>query len=78
MDKTIASIFAENGALLYGNMEFTAGWTEYDKLMPVLQYYAEGSTTRVPVYTEEVKDPVTGERKTVAYAKAGDRIVISL
>lgn len=103
MDKTLASIFAENASLNYGNLEFTANWTEYDKyaidvtllervyneegfyndvvtdkLVPVLQYYADGSTTRVPVYTEEVTDALTGARRTVAYAKAGDRIFISL
>lgn len=103
MDKTLTSIFAENTSLNYGNLEFTANWTEYDKyainvtllekvyneegfyddvvtdkLVPVLQYYADGNTTGVPVYTEEVTDPVSGETRTIAYAKAGDRIYISL
>lgn len=103
MNKTLASIFAENNSMQYGDFELNACWTEYDKfaidvtllerlysdggffrdvqtdkLTAVLYYFAEGSSTRVPVYTEDVRDPDTGERKTVAYAKAGDRIVVSL
>ena len=102
MDKTIASIYAENPTLVYGEMTFTAEWKEYDKytinmnlferifdengsyrdvatddLVVVLYYYAEG-VNRAPVYTEEIIDPVTGEEKMVAYAKAGDKIEIAL
>ena len=102
MDKTIASIYAENPSLTYGDMVFTAEWKEYDKytinmnlferifdengfhrdvetddLVVVLYYYADG-VTKAPVYTETIIDPVTGEEKTVAYAKAGDKIEIAL
>ena len=102
MDKTIASIYAENPTLVYGDLTFTAEWKEYDKytinvnlfervfdenglhrdvatddLVVVLYYYAEG-VNGAPVYTEEITDPVTGERKTVAYAKAGDKIELAL
>ena len=48
-----------------------------DKLKAVLYYYVD-SSTKVPVYTEEITDDVTGEEKTVAYAKAGDKIEVSL
>ena len=102
MDKTIASIYAENPKLVYGDMVFTAEWKEYDKytinmnlfervfeenglyrdvksegLVAVLYYYADG-VTKAPIYTEDIIDPVTGEDKTVAYAKAGDKIEIAL
>ena len=102
MDKTIASIYAENPTLTYGDMVFTAEWKEYDKytinmnlfervfdenglyrdvrtddLVVVLYYYADG-VNKAPVYTEQIIDPVTGDEKTVAYAKAGDKIEIAL
>ena len=102
MDKTIASIYAENPSLVYGDMVFTAEWREYDKfainvnlferifeesglysdvrvedVVAVLYYYADG-VTKAPVYTEEIIDPVTGEEKVIAYAKAGDKIEIEL
>lgn len=60
--------FLENG--LYTDVES-------DNLTAVLYYYTQGST-RVPVYTEEIIDEVTGEEKTIAYAKADDRIEIVL
>ena len=102
LDKTIASIYAENTSLVYGDMVFTAEWREYDKyainvnlferifeegglhsdvkaedVVAVLYYYADGAT-KAPVYTEEIIDPVTGDEKVVAYAKAGDKIEIEL
>lgn len=102
MDKTIASIFEENASIQYGDIVFTANWTEYDKfiidvslferenytdgsfrdrptdkLTPVLYYYADGNI-KVPIYTEEIIDSETGEERTVAYAKAGDKIEIAL
>ena len=102
MDKTLASIYAENPKLTYGDMVFTAEWKEYDKytinvnlferifdeygsyrdvetddLVVVLYYYADG-VSKAPVYTEEIIDPVTGEEKIVAYAKAGDKIELAL
>ena len=102
MNKTIASIFADNPSLLYGDLVFTADWREYDKfainmnlfervfegngyykdvktsqLVAVLYYYADG-VSKAPIYTEEVIDPVTGDEKTVAYAKPGDKIEIAL
>lgn len=99
---TIASIFENNSNLSWGDLVFTADWTEYDKyainvnllerefledgtysdlesdkLTAVLYYYT-GGNTRVPVYTEEIIDEITGEEKTIAYAKADDRIEIVL
>lgn len=102
MDKTIASIYDENNSLVYGDMVFTAVWTEYDKFvinmnlferdffsdgsyldrtsdkLKAVLYYSTDGSTMVPIYTEEIMDSVTGEEKTIAYAKAGDKIEIAL
>lgn len=61
-------VFSENG--MYSDVKT-------DQLVAVLYYYANG-VTKAPVYTEEIIDPVTGDERTVAYAKAGDKIEIAL
>lgn len=48
-----------------------------EDVVAVLYYYADGAT-KAPVYTEEIIDPVTGDEKVVAFAKAGDKIEIEL
>ena len=57
MDKTIASIYAENPSLVYGDMVFTADWKEYDKYtinMNLLERVFNGDGTYMDVTSDEL------------------------